>query len=587
MASAIKDKISSMRSSSPPESERNQNYRLRITAGPTYDKSLQRLIKPNSDEAHVVSENVSLSIRIKDYSGFPSTSPSTSEAYFSQPAHSKDTFSIAFAFTPPHDVSVADLMFGVDTGHNPIRKFGIPKSLVNTAFRIVKDFIDPSLACDAGADEPWLRGPVVAGASTTMCVGDRPSGGEEEHVAPVERKDSLADPDTSSDESKSRRSSYLGSWSRTPSPPDVDLSGEVFPSPALLTEGATSASAKRYRRETLNIPSDAKGRRKFYNNSANRTDAKLQAGRTYYFDFANAYIDWSAYAIKLPGFSVPVLKWLGSGKPPPSPEEMAQQGEVKPGQGGKKSPSHKVRFFLKDVNTGEVYFVIMATLVTGEELGAALMEDKEIVAREKQGQQQAQMGQQQGQPQQQQHQQVQGQQVPQQQEVPQQQQQVPQQQQQVLQQQSQIPQQQSQIPQQQSQIPEQQQQVPEQQRQIPQQQQQVPQERQQVSPQEQVPQQAQEQMLQHQPQQPQVQQPQQQVPTQPGQQQQVPQQVQQQQQQVPQQQLPQRQQPQQQVQQQQLPLRQNQQQQKTPQQHVQQQQQQQQQSEQIQQQPQQ
>ena len=56
-------------------------------------------------------------------------------------------------------------------------------------------------------------------------------------------------------------------------------------------------------------------------------------------------------ALKLPGFSWSPLKHIGD-------------------------KSHKVRFVLKDVGTGEVFLVVMATLLAGEDLRAAVEADR-------------------------------------------------------------------------------------------------------------------------------------------------------------------------------------------------------------------
>ncbi|KAG8631831.1 hypothetical protein KVT40_000971 [Elsinoe batatas] len=379
MASMIKEKVvSAATGTSSTEKakldasgeDKTKNFRLRITAGPTYDKSLQRIVTVNSPEPHPVSDNVAVSLRIRDYTGLPSASPATVPEYFDLPQHSKDTFSVAFAFTPPKDIPASNLYFGIDTGHNPVRKFGIPKSLINTAFKIVKEFIDPSLSCDAGVDEPWVRGPVVAGATTTLCVGDRsgaasptppPTAAE---TAPASSPHLSPNPNattTTSSSSPPSRPTSSPSASRSPSPPTSsahDLSTLSFPDPNLLVEGAVSPEAQAHRKAN-SLPSDAGKRRKHLNSERNREKFVLQKGRKYFFDFSNGYIDWKAYALKLPGFSVPVLKYLGNG-------DGAKQGG---------SGSHKVRFFLKDVVTEEVYFVIMCTLLTGEDLRVALEED--------------------------------------------------------------------------------------------------------------------------------------------------------------------------------------------------------------------
>ena len=90
-------------------------------------------------------------MRIKDYTGFPSTSPS-SDPYFD--AHPKTTFSISFSFSPTVDIPASALVFGIDTGHNPIRKFSITQSLEDKALSVVTLILDQSLTAAAAADQP-------------------------------------------------------------------------------------------------------------------------------------------------------------------------------------------------------------------------------------------------------------------------------------------------------------------------------------------------------------------------------------------------------------------------------------------------
>ena len=54
-----------------------------------------------------------------------------------------------------------DAVWGNDFDH-PVRDRLPPSSLINTAFRIVKEFIDPGLEMDAYADRPWLLGPSLS-----------------------------------------------------------------------------------------------------------------------------------------------------------------------------------------------------------------------------------------------------------------------------------------------------------------------------------------------------------------------------------------------------------------------------------------
>jgi len=246
-----------------------------------------------------VSDQVKLKVRIKDYTGLPSSSPTT-PAYFDLPGHTKDTFSLAFSITPKADIRTTDLFFGLDTGHNPIRKFGLPESLVQTAFKIVKEFIDPSLVCDISSDEPYVMGPALTSATMELNVGDSQ---QQNWDAPAEN----------------------------------------------MTEGATGSGQQA--REKAGLPPAADKRRKYFMAEAHRESFVLEKGRTYGFDFANGYIDWRAYALKLPGFSWSPLKHIGD-------------------------KSHKVRYVLKDLKSGEVFFVVMCELLAGENMRLAVEEDQ-------------------------------------------------------------------------------------------------------------------------------------------------------------------------------------------------------------------
>lgn len=278
---------------------RADNYRLSVTAGPSYDKDAQQPLTVNGPSV-AVSETTKVCLRIKDYTGLPSSSPSTSP-YFAHPENAKDTFSVAFSIVPSKDVAVDDLYFMIDTGHNPIKKFGLSKGLIDSAFKVAKQFIDGSLRCDAFAEQPWVGGPVLQGSTTTFRVGEALSGNGN------------------------------GNW---------DAPGDD------MAEGATGEGKKE--RERVGMPEAADKRRKWI--GAN-PGFKLQKGRRYDFDFANGYIDWKTYSLKLPGFSWSPLKHIGD-------------------------KSHKVRFVLKDIKTGECFFVVMVTLLAGEEMRAAIEADR-------------------------------------------------------------------------------------------------------------------------------------------------------------------------------------------------------------------
>lgn len=279
-----------------------ENYRLYITAGPSYDKSLQRPLAVNTEHSLDVSDEVSVTFRIAGFHGLDTASPRTS-AYFDRPDHKTDTFSIAFSITPKADISTENLWFGVDTGHNPIRKYGLPKSLVKTALNILTGFVDPSLHSDVVADGPWIMGPVLCGSTMQFRING--------HVDDTQ--------DTPGN--KARRA------------PGENMS-----------EGALGSGQQV--RQASGMPDAADKRRKWFLDDKHRQSFVLERGRTYDFDFSNGYIDPDRYRLRLPGFSIGVLKYIGT-------------------------KSHKFRWVLKDVKTDKVYFVIMCTLLTGDELEAA------------------------------------------------------------------------------------------------------------------------------------------------------------------------------------------------------------------------
>jgi len=200
-----------------------------------------------------------------------------------------------------------------DPGENPIRKFGLPSSLVNTAIHAVTYFVDGSLVCDSSSDQPSVMGPLLTGTQTLFSIGDVVSAGNGD------------------------------SWDA----PGVDM-----------TEGATGSGVDL--RESLGIPAEDPSKRRKYFSKKGGQGFVLEAGRTYSFDHGHGYIDWKETTLKLPGFSFNILKHIGKG-----------------------NKSHKVRFVLKDTESGEVYFVIMCTLLAGEDLRMAMEDDQKRMSGER------------------------------------------------------------------------------------------------------------------------------------------------------------------------------------------------------------
>jgi len=186
----------------------------------------------------------------------------------------------------------------------------------NTALNIVKRWIDPGLECDAYADQPWLLGPALS-CWFTFFIGDK-----------------------STD-------------SASPFPPFSTSS----PTSIIEEGGTTSGLAVR---KSLALPDTGPARRKWALIPSQRDSVIFEAGREYRADFFNPYLDFSNFSLKLPGFSLNVLKYIDD-------------------------KTHKLRYVFKNKESGDVFFVVVFSLLFGEELQAAL----EIDGKEGDGQSEA------------------------------------------------------------------------------------------------------------------------------------------------------------------------------------------------------
>lgn len=275
-------------------------YILQITAGHSYHDSHQFQFPVNTPQPVKIKTEkaeVELNVRIQNYNGLPRDSPSTSPYFETEPhAYNQDQYSFSIRFKPLRPdgdespgIKASDLQFGNDFDH-PIRD-RLPPGF-NTAMSIVKWWIDPGLEGDAYADEPYLYGPALSSFNVI-------------HVGEGEY-----------DEAKG------GLW---------------------FEEGGDEAGVK-FRSET-GAPAAGKARMKW----ALKTDSKekwvFEYGRTYGLDFFNPYLDFANLALKLPGFSLPIIKfWDGQGL-----RALRRR-------------SHRLRYVLRNRTTGETYLVIMITL---------------------------------------------------------------------------------------------------------------------------------------------------------------------------------------------------------------------------------
>ncbi|KAF7589289.1 hypothetical protein BBP40_004509 [Aspergillus hancockii] len=154
-------------------------YRLKVTAGPSYDTSTHQLVPVNEDQTlRIENEHavVSLCVRIQDYTGYPDNSPKTNP-YFAHPLHQSDQYSISFAIVFKRPVNANALLFGNDFDR-PIRD-RLPPGF-NTALRIVKWAIDPTIDGDAYADKPYMYSPAVA-SWNQFSIGEKISKDDEVH----------------------------------------------------------------------------------------------------------------------------------------------------------------------------------------------------------------------------------------------------------------------------------------------------------------------------------------------------------------------------------------------------------------------
>lgn len=255
-----------------------EKYIIRVTAGSGYDVDAHQVVPVNSPEPLKISSglmDVELNVRVQNYRGLPKNSPTTS-AYFSTPPHdyNKDQYSIAFRFSPKEPaagpgkeaadaqakkgISAADLQFGNDFDH-PIRD-RLPPGF-STAMNIVKWWIDPGLEGDAYADEPHLYGP---GLSSFNAL----------HVGKGE-----FDPKKG------------GLW---------------------FEEGGDEEGLEA--RHAIGAPDTARDRMKWALKKDSKEAWVFEYGKNYCVDFFNPYLDFGDFNLRLPGFTLPIMKyWDGQG----------------------------------------------------------------------------------------------------------------------------------------------------------------------------------------------------------------------------------------------------------------------------------
>ncbi|OQU99593.1 hypothetical protein CLAIMM_05203 [Cladophialophora immunda] len=322
-------------SSSPDQSQtpHYSQYRLRVTAGPSYDAATHKTVPVNGSETLTFETSsiiLSVCVRIRHFTGFPPSSPVTAEKYFTSDLHKYDQYSISFSFVPKQDIPGEELVFGNDFDR-PIRD-RLPPGF-NQAFRIVKWWIDPGLDGDVYADRPYLYGPALSSWNILRICDE---------VIPKEQLPSSASSSDAEDgdDEKKVDDDETHAW-KIPEEHTQNFHD------AVVEEGGEGTGLAL--RSEANIPADPPGRQKHFLNRTNLAAFTFERGRLYQSDFGNPYLDFNDFSLKLPGFTLNVIQYVDS-------------------------KTHELRYTLKNKRSGEVYGVVVFTLLFGPELRDAARE---------------------------------------------------------------------------------------------------------------------------------------------------------------------------------------------------------------------
>lgn len=152
---------------------------------------------------------------------------------------------------------------------------------------------------DVYADEPWIYGCVLSSMNVIHVKG-------------------LGTPAPS--EVRTAEEEVVGETKVNAGPVEDD--GDV-----VMEEDMTVIASK-----ALPIPPTAAGRKKFFLDDATKREVGFRKGYTYGLDFFGPWLDFNVFEVKLPGFTVNLLRYW-DGQP--------------------------VRYVLKNIASGEVYAVIL------------------------------------------------------------------------------------------------------------------------------------------------------------------------------------------------------------------------------------
>lgn len=166
----------------------------------------------------------------------------------------------------------------------------------------IAKWVDPGMQGDLYAEQPWIYGSVLTSMNVIRVKGPgTPAPSEVGTAEEVVVSETEVDTETLEDDD------------------------------TVMVED-TSAMAS----TALQIPQTAAGRKKFFLDDAKKQEVSFRKGYTYGFDFFGPWLDFNSFQVKLPGFTVNLLRYW-DGQP--------------------------VRYVLKNSVTGDVYAVIVLDFV--------------------------------------------------------------------------------------------------------------------------------------------------------------------------------------------------------------------------------
>ncbi|KAL2822738.1 hypothetical protein BDW59DRAFT_149408 [Aspergillus cavernicola] len=134
----------------------------------------------------------------------------------------------------------------------------------------------------------------------------------------------------------------LATWNQFRIGNRIDQEGGGLPDihDLVIDEGGDDEGANL--REKNGIPGTVDGRRNHFQKEESRKGWEFEEGRVYFADFGNQYLDFNEFMLRLPGFNINAVNYIDE-------------------------KTHSLRYVMKNRVTGEVYLVVVFTLVLVDE----------------------------------------------------------------------------------------------------------------------------------------------------------------------------------------------------------------------------